>query len=403
NLDRRVLERTVELARSTREFDAKKLPKSLRVAMDSSPLEGAGRVEDTINLLAHAARNVAMCAATLLDRPFDDICHHAGIPLLRAKSVKAGLDRVWSEAGEKAEALNELLDEIASLERWVEHAMSEELKSPPLRDDVQTLHQLLEQDIEPDPDGGARQRIRKGVAAERRVSIEDPEMRHGRKSKSKKFNGYKRHIAKDVDSCLILAAALTPANRPEQEAAATLVADIEHLGGTIGELLIDRGYIASQAAKEIRSAGGSVTCRPWTYRNGGLFTKADFQICLETNVVTCPAGQAEPFQLGQSLEFPPNVCGECDLRRRCTKAKVSRGRSIRISTDEPLQQELRASAATPAGRERLRERVTVEHSLAHIGQRQGRRARYFTARSNLFDLRRASALKNLETAQRKAA
>jgi hypothetical protein len=37
------------------------------------------------------------------------------------------------------------------------------------------------------------------VAAERRVSIEDPEMRHGRKSKSKRFNGYKRHIATDLD------------------------------------------------------------------------------------------------------------------------------------------------------------------------------------------------------------
>src|SRR5690606_29407020 len=55
DLDRRLLERTVALARSTREFDPRKLPKTLRVAIDSSPLEGAGRVEDTFNLLAHAA------------------------------------------------------------------------------------------------------------------------------------------------------------------------------------------------------------------------------------------------------------------------------------------------------------------------------------------------------------
>src|SRR3954453_14637270 len=40
NLDRRLLERTVELARETKAFDPKKLPKTLRVAMDSSPLEG---------------------------------------------------------------------------------------------------------------------------------------------------------------------------------------------------------------------------------------------------------------------------------------------------------------------------------------------------------------------------
>jgi hypothetical protein len=56
DLDRRVLERTVELAKATQAFDHRKLPKTLRVAIDSSPLEGAGRVEDTFNLLAHAAR-----------------------------------------------------------------------------------------------------------------------------------------------------------------------------------------------------------------------------------------------------------------------------------------------------------------------------------------------------------
>lgn len=40
-LDRRLLERTTELARKTQGFDAKKLPKTLRVAVDSAPLRGA--------------------------------------------------------------------------------------------------------------------------------------------------------------------------------------------------------------------------------------------------------------------------------------------------------------------------------------------------------------------------
>jgi hypothetical protein len=42
DMDRRVLERTVELAKQTKAFDWKKLPKSVRVAVDSRPLEGAG-------------------------------------------------------------------------------------------------------------------------------------------------------------------------------------------------------------------------------------------------------------------------------------------------------------------------------------------------------------------------
>lgn len=84
DMDRRLLERTVELARSTRAFDPSKLPKTLRVAMDSSPLEGAGRVEDTINLIAHAARKVVECAAGLLDWDKARVCQTAGIPLLEA-------------------------------------------------------------------------------------------------------------------------------------------------------------------------------------------------------------------------------------------------------------------------------------------------------------------------------
>ncbi len=52
NLDRRLVERTVELAAQTAGFG----PRALRAALDSSPLWGAGRVEDTINLMGHALR-----------------------------------------------------------------------------------------------------------------------------------------------------------------------------------------------------------------------------------------------------------------------------------------------------------------------------------------------------------
>ena len=47
DLDRRLVERTVELAAATGGFGAR----ALRAALDSSPLWGAGRVEDTFNLM----------------------------------------------------------------------------------------------------------------------------------------------------------------------------------------------------------------------------------------------------------------------------------------------------------------------------------------------------------------
>ncbi len=105
DMDRRLLERTVEFARRTKAFDWKKLPKDLRVAIDSSPLEGAGRVEDTINLLGHAARNVVGCAADLLGWSVEKVAVAAGIPVLLESSVKKGLDVEWSDPDAKGEVL----------------------------------------------------------------------------------------------------------------------------------------------------------------------------------------------------------------------------------------------------------------------------------------------------------
>jgi hypothetical protein len=50
--DRRLIEKTIEIAKNTPGYSER----SLRAALDSSPLWGAARVEDTYNLLGHALR-----------------------------------------------------------------------------------------------------------------------------------------------------------------------------------------------------------------------------------------------------------------------------------------------------------------------------------------------------------
>jgi hypothetical protein len=400
-MDRRLLERTVELARRTKAFDWKKLPKTLRVGIDSSPLEGAGRVEDTINLLGHAARKVVECAADLLCWPMDKVATAAGIPLILEASIKAGLDIEWGEPAAKEKALDALVRQLDALEAWLQRRLPEELARPPLKDHLDTLAQIRGQDLEPDPNGSGRTQIRRGTAPERRVSIEDPDMRHGRKSKTKLFNGYKRHIATDLDTTLILACAITPANRPEAEAAPSLKQDIERQQRAIGQLSCDRGYIASPVVAEVIAQGGEILCKPWGARNGTRFTKTDFKLNLRDMTITCPAGEIERIDLGADVEFDAEACARCPLRSQCTTAAPGSGRTITIADDERLQQRLRKLTATPRGRERLRQRVVVEHSLAHIGRRQGKRARYRGTRNNLFDIRRSAAVQNLEVLHRR--
>lgn len=400
-MDRRLLERTVEVARRSKAFDARKLPKTLRVAFDASALEGVGRVEDTINLLGHAARKVVMCVAVLLGCSVDAVARQAGIPVLLAPSVKAGLDVDWTDPQAPTEALQQLVAQLEALEVWIQRRLPEALTHGPLQEHVATLHQVQAQDLELQPEGRGV-RLRQGVAPERRCSIEDPEMRHGRKSKHKRFNGYKRHLATELEDDLILACAVTPANRPEDEAAEPLKADIDRQGwGPIAELSIDRGYLSSPVVSAIRKAGGTVLCRPWGLAQGELFSKQAFQFNMRDNTITCPGGHTEAFRLGTVVEFPATGCDRCPLRAQCTTAALGHGRTVSIGEDEPFQHRLRQRAVTRAGRAQLRQRVEVEHRLAHLGARQGRRARYKGGRKNLFDVRRTAAVLNLQTIQRK--
>ncbi len=401
DMDRRILERTIEFAKKTKQFDWKKLPKNLRIAMDSSPLKGAGRVEDTINLLGHAAKNVVKNAAKLLQCDFSEVCRKAKIPVLMHKSIKAGLDRDWGDSFEKHDAINEIMKQVNSLIKWVQRTLVDKQQVPnELKDAIQTLKQIIDQDLEPDPSGNGT-RIKQGVAKDRRISVTDPDMRHGRKSKSKTIKGYKRHIAVDIDSDLIVACANTPANQHDSIAAPFLKADIEQQNLKIGKLYIDHQYQTSPVIDEIVKLGGEVICRPRVVTNGEYFPKSYFGINIRDRVITCPMGQTQPITFGASVRFDGAKCNQCLLRGLCTAAATGKGRSISIAADEPRQKRLTKRIQTQKGRQEVRKRVTVEHKLAHISQRQGNRARYIGNRSNLFDLRRASIIQNLETIQMK--
>ena len=398
DLDKRLLERTVEIARRAKFSGKKTLPKSLRVVMDSRPLVGAGRVEDTFNLLGHAARKIAECAADMSGLSFAEVCHRSHAEVLLAPSIKAGLDVDWSDAVQKREALENLFIQVNALAEWVGRTMGGDGLDGPITKYLTALQQVAEQNL--DEENG-RVTMHQGVAPDRRVSFEDEDMRHGRKSKSKRFNCYKEHVAADGDTGVILACAVTPANVPEEEAAPMLKADIEAQGLTMHELSIDLGYANSSIVDDIENAGGDVLCKPWpSHNNRGLFTKKDFAIDLRAKTITCPHGEVEELVAGEVVEFDPEACGGCRLRAQCTHSASGRGRTVRLADDERRQQRLRKLQSTAAGRERLRDRTQIEHRLAHVSAREGPRARYRGTRKNTFNLRRTAAIQNLEVAHR---
>lgn len=382
-LDGLLVERTVALAKETGLFG----DKQLRVALDSAPLWGAGRVEDTFNLIGHAMMIVARCAASVVGSDVSVVLADAGVELVSKRSVKASLDIDWTDDTAKAGAFRRLLEDADRLRDWVDKNVGAASASPPLKEALDVLRQVIDQDTEPDPAGGGS-RIRRGVAKDRRISISDPDMRHGRKSKSKVINGYKRHVVTDLDGGLILHVDVRPANEPEHG----VLDDLEMPG--LAELHIDRGYLSSPNVVALREQGTSVIAKAWNQHRAGKFAKRDFTFDFDAQTVTCPQGQTRPMRVG-SVTFPAKTCAVCPLRARCVDATNKSGRHVQVRDDEAFHDGLRALTRTSEGRERVRERVAVEHRLAHVCRRQGPRARYRGVRKNLFDLRRVAAVENL--------
>lgn len=389
-LDRRLIEHTVALAPTPASG------RQLRAALDSSPLWGAGRVEDTWNLMGHALRKALGVTARQqgwgLTQGTAALAGRVGAPILAASSLKAALDCDWDDPAAREDALGVVLGCLEAVEAFVAATPQ---PCAAATEAVTVAHQVRDQDVH--ADGGVR--LRRGVARDRRISIEDADMRHGRKTRSTLIDGYKRHVLRDLDTGLVRAVGLTSANRPEAEVTDAIAADLAAQDAALAELHIDRAYLASDLVRN-RADDLVIYCKAFRVRNHGRFAKTDFALDVEANLITCPNGVTLPLTPGGKVQFPAAACASCPLRARCTTSP--RGRSVQIHPDERLLVELRARQLTPAGRAKLRERTSVEHALAHVGHWQGRRARYLGLRKNLFDLRRVAVVHNLHVLARQS-
>lgn len=113
-------------------------------------------------------------------------------------SVKgdAGID--WSDHKAREALLSEIVsdaDRLLGLSREVQERLPEECDE---RGDIvaaaELLGRLLLQDVERRDDGVG---IRDGVSSDGTLSVNDPEMRHGHKSSSRRFDGHKASVAVD--------------------------------------------------------------------------------------------------------------------------------------------------------------------------------------------------------------
>ena len=127
----------------------------------------------------------------------------------------------WSDPDARSELVDGLVTDGLRLIEAVEGVKLD----PDQADALGLLGVVTGQDVEPDPDREGRWRIARRVAADRTISTVDPEARHGHKTRTRKRDGYKAHVATEPETGLVTAAVLTAANTPDADSIGDIVAD----------------------------------------------------------------------------------------------------------------------------------------------------------------------------------
>jgi transposase len=273
----------------------------------------------------------------------------------------------WESEDARQELLNDLVYDAVSVLRAGLHFEDMELQGL-----LEQLARLVGQDVEVSEDGTGK--LIDGVCADRQVSVVDPEMRHGRKSKSRKFNGYKGTVTADATSGVITAVHVMAANEHDSTAVVPIIEQQECIGTVPPALIGDRAYAAEDARYGAMSQGVAIVTKPNISSAKGL-SKSDFEIDTMGGTVTCPSGFVRAIG-GQSVTFMGRSCPmECPHRRECLGK--SGKHVIKLRNHEALQQDAEKFAQTDRGKELLLLRPAIERVIAHWMRNGARQARYF--------------------------
>lgn len=345
------------------------LPRKILALIDSSPVLGAGAVLDTYDLVRSAIRKVVDAAGeqTLSKKLSRRLKRYLREEKPRIDWGNPNARR--AELARMVETANKLLQAVGGREEAAEAAA--------------LLGAIVAQDVEIDPESG-EPRLRQGVARDRIVSTSDPEMRHGRKSRSRRFDGHKLHLVEEESTEIILGLDVGPGNGGDGERAAPLVEEIQKETGVgIDELVGDMAYGDGDTREAVEATGAKMVAKVPPAVNAGVFPKTEFTIDPDSPSASSPAGRtttdARPTtdHKGRStlrLVFSAEACGDCPLRAQCVKG--SGPRTITLSIHEARMAKARAEQERPAIKEKLRRRPVVERKIDHLQDLGLRQARY---------------------------
>jgi len=364
--------------------------------VDSTPMLGAAATQDTVRLVRHGVRKLIDAVAqldedaagSLRDGLEFDYTRPAEKPDCRWR-VKAERERMLTRVAQDAERALRAVEQAAGL-----------LEDDAVADAHRLLRELVGQDFDVDDEGVPR--LHRGTKPGRIISSVDTEMRHGRKSESQRFDGFKLHAAvTNSEEPLITAVTVGDASAHDGAEAKTLI-DQQPEQSRPERILGDCAYGDQQTREDMEQRGVGVLAHvpEGTVREERI-GKREFQIDLDAGTVTCPRGHtvAIPKRARRGGErvvnFGTQRCNDCPLKPRC--APYPGGRKLTIARREDLLQSGRAALQDTKTEEHLRRtRPRIERLIGLLANRYGaRKNRYLGSAKGELQAAWAAALVNL--------
>ncbi len=213
------------------------IPPKVTLILDTVAAKGAGAVQDSYTLLRKGIRKLLRAMGYELPGKRQGLGGRAKelVASYLDRDRKAEID--WSDPGQRAEQLKALVrDAESALEMALEQVDREEV-----REAGWLLTKILGDDVVVDEHGDPQ--LGQGTAPDRIVSVTDPEMRHGRKSGSRRFDGFKVSVATEADSELIMDIADMAASEGDGKQLLPTVGRVEeHAGVEVERVIGDGAY-----------------------------------------------------------------------------------------------------------------------------------------------------------------
>ena len=348
---------------------------------DTTNAKGAGATQDTFTLVRKGIRKMLKA----LGYHVPGKCQSCSVEietLLKTyvdKDRKAEID--WSDPAARNAQLKMLVTDCET----VLDLAAENVEDPEVRTLGWMLTKILGDDVEETADGGSK--IRQGTASDRFISLRDTEMRHGRKSASKRFDGHKVSTSIDQVSELILDIEDLPAPMGDgQDLLPAITRVEENVDVTVERVIGDGAYGSGEnrAACAERPENPIDLIVPIRRPSDPETDKSAFQIDEANQTATCPRGQtvsaskvetSEEERTALKFMFERKICEACPLFERCVQSKTN-GRSVNIGFYELYLREARQRQETDEFKETYRLRPRIEGKQAELVFHGLRNTRY---------------------------